>query len=553
MESNFIRRNWILILLLISVFILGYFLRAYVPINHELPYSPYEAFSASVQDQNLLPKGEDKSFTDKTMRYPTSIIAGQMFNQFFGDFYIIYLLGFVAVFLLGVELTSNRYGGILALLLYAVSSENLLQYTRFTSNSGLCYVLILFSIYFLTRYLKTKKLHHLILYILASVLALTSYHTGATALIMIIIGICVSMLYSKRYDIMVLLSSFGLFIFYIVWLVLFDLHQIELISHALIIEPINLLALLMLASSVLMLVLLFQKQLIKFFSIRIFQSEYLPLLALIPASLLIFFNIPLQQIFTSVGTTNYYISNTTFNNYLAQIVLTHVYLITLFPIFIREKIRTNDIIKRGWLIGLIGIIVGLVAENFFSRIPDYSFLLMFILFATYWAYHKRFRKTVVIGTLILLVISQMMIFHDPFTQRRYYETEEIESARNIIELQLNGTFASDLRTAALFKYLNENDVKFSMAHENLHRKLFYNYKKTKFIEGNDAVDFVILTKAMESIVYATNFQTTPLKNDIYEYYSGNHSEIYDDGVMFVYKLNKTRTGKEKTSKMKVIA
>ena len=70
--KKFLKEYWWLLLLLLSIFSMGYYLRAYNSLHHALPYSPYEAF-VSNGNPGLLPGGEAKDFFDKSMRYPTSI------------------------------------------------------------------------------------------------------------------------------------------------------------------------------------------------------------------------------------------------------------------------------------------------------------------------------------------------------------------------------------------------------------------------------------------------------------------------------------------------
>jgi len=504
---------------------MGYYLRAYNSLNHTLPYSPYEAFSSNSNSYYFFGKSAT-DFIYKTMRYPTSIMMGTFFYYVFGDFYIVYLLGFVAVFLLGAELSSNKFGGVLAVMLYAISPENLLHYTKGASNSGVCYVLIFFAIFFLVKYVNSKNYLYLFLFIPFSLLALTSYHTGATALIMLILGFSVSLWYSRKIDYKLIASFSFLVLFHLSWLLLFDIFQIISIKNALFTYKLFF-ALVLLAIFV-FLIPYFKK----LFSLKFFESEYLPLIALFLGGFLIFLRFGVFDFLLRLGIDNYYISAVTMNNYFGQAVLTHVYLIAFLPFIFGKNINTNFIVKRGWLIGLGGIILGLILENYYSRIPDYSFPLMFILFASYWVNHKKFRKIVVIGTFVLLVVSQMMIFYDPFSMRRYYEQDEIDSASKIIDLELNGEVASDLRTSALFRHLGKKDVIFDQnTRLEFHNSMFYNYKSNAL-----NIDYLILTNSMRSIVYSINFQTTPLDNEAFDYYNANFAKVYDDGVMFVYKI-----------------
>jgi hypothetical protein len=110
---------WITILILI--FSLGYYLRAYIPLHKDLPYSPYEAF---VNTPNAT------EFIQKQGTNPTTQFIGRFLTPVFGNLYLIYIFGAIIIFFLGKEITDKNLGGILAFPLYALSSENLLQYTR---------------------------------------------------------------------------------------------------------------------------------------------------------------------------------------------------------------------------------------------------------------------------------------------------------------------------------------------------------------------------------------------------------------------------------------
>lgn len=514
---------WIVIAILI--FSIGYYLRAYIPLYKDLPISPFEAFKSNYQ-LTLLGWGPIKDMSEKLMRYPTSIISGRLLNPIFGNFYVIYLLGAIVIFFLGREISGKNFGGFLAFSIYALSSENLLQFTRKINSSGLCYLFIWANLLFFLRYLKNKKIYNLAIFIIFALLSLTSYHTGAISLIMILVGLLISLIYSSQLDKKFLFSILGIIIFYLFWLRIFDISQLEEIKKA-IIEADYFKIIFVLFTGLMFLLFLFLIRRKKFW-----QSEYIPLIILIPAAIFIFSKLNFFGIFLKLGIKNYYISPITLNNYISQILLTHVYILVLLPILFFRKIKPDYSVLRGWLIGLILIFGGLIFKHYYARIFDYSFPLMFVLFGLYWAERKKFRIPVIIFTIILLIISQLMIYRDPFTMRRYYNSEEVESAQNIINLNLNGKIVSDLRTSALFSYLGKKDIKFGRSGYKLHDTIFYDYKNLKDLD----INYIILSESMKIIIYSTDFETIPVDDKFFNYYKNNFKEIYNDGLMYVYQI-----------------
>ena len=99
--------------------------------------------------------------------------------------------------ILGKEISGKNLGGFLAFSLYALAPENLLQFMRTIGTSGACYIFMWAGLLFFIKYLKLKKNYNLIFFAVFSLLALTSYHTGATALIMLLIGLLISLIYSS--------------------------------------------------------------------------------------------------------------------------------------------------------------------------------------------------------------------------------------------------------------------------------------------------------------------------------------------------------------------
>jgi len=549
----------IIIIAAIIIFSIGYYLRAYIPLHKALPLSPYEAYT-SEHNQTILNKGPAKDFTDKTARYPTSFFLARFLNPIFSNLYIIYILGAIIIFFLGREITNKNLGGFLAFSLYALAPENLLQYMRTIGSSGTCYIFMWASLLFFIRYLKTqnssqvqnfgsrkpknflgnKKNYNLALFIAFCLLTLTSYHTGATAMIMLLIGLAISLFYSSskaegsetsyKIDKKIILSFIIIAVFYIFWIKTFDPSQFMIVINSFK-GTSNISIFIIIFSAILFIGCLFLLGKIKFL-----QSEYLPLIVLVPAAILIFSKFNFFGFLLSLGVKNYYSSPTTLNNYIAQALLTHVYLLILLPVLFKKQSKPESLVLKGWFIGLILISGGLVMEHYYARIFDYSFPLMFVLFSLYWCKKKKFRIFIIAATIILLISSQLIIYNDPFTMRRYYNQEEAESVKNIIALNISSEkiIASDLRTAALFSYFGKKDIKFGRADYELHDTLFYEYKNKNLTELK--IDYVILSESMKTIVYAMSFETTPLSDTSFDYYKNNFNEIYNDGLMYVYEI-----------------
>ncbi|MBP7708095.1 hypothetical protein KA107_00280 [Candidatus Pacearchaeota archaeon] len=523
--TNLKKEHIFLLLAFFLVFILGYYLRSYIPTHADLPGSPYEVYSSNTPDK-LLSSGEVHDYKDKATRYPVSQIINSFLPKFFKEIYLAYILGAVAIFFLGKELSQRNLGGFLAFAGYALAGENLLAYMTTIGSSSLCYIFIWTSLLFLIKYTKNKQNSFLILFIMTSLLSLMTYHTGATALIMILLGMFVSFIYSKTIDRKIIYSFIFILMFYLSWLILFDVSQINLVLNS-----INghgkMFVFFAILTSLLILLGLFIISRIKFL-----RSEYFPLGALILSGFLTFYQGDIFSKILSLGVDNYYVSNITLNNYFAQAILLHVYAFALIPLIFKKNLNEETIFLRGWFLGLGIVFVGLYFEGYLARILDYSFPLTFILFSLYWLKHEKFRKTVVVGTLILLTISQLMIYNDPYSMRRYYTSEETVSAKNIIDLNFTGTIASDLRTSALFSHFGKRDVLFAREDQKLHKYIFYSPEKVRELN----VSYVILSENMRVIVYGMNFETTPLTQETFNYYDRNFEKVYEDKTMKVYKI-----------------
>ncbi|OGY44202.1 MAG: hypothetical protein A2729_05100 [Candidatus Buchananbacteria bacterium RIFCSPHIGHO2_01_FULL_39_14] len=517
------------LILVVITFSIGYYLRVYYSFHSYLPYSPYEVFE--MRAPGLVVSGAVvKHFTDELEKYPTKAFFGKISNKVFGGFYILYFLGFIAIFLLGRELTGKNFGGFLATLLYSVSSENLLHYTKriLINDSGLSYIMIYFLLFFLLKYLKTKNIFYLLFFIASALVGLTSYHTGALVIILILLGLVISFVYSKNFSRQLFFAFSLLFIFYISWLLIFSLPQIifeNLGSNF--ITPFIFLILLTLSFYL-------TYSLAKSHANLVF-ADYFPFLFLIPATILIFYRQSFFSFLLNLGVNNYFVSAITLNNYFAQLILTHWYALAFLPLLFRRDADFNLIIKRGWFLGILFLTPVFSYFNYYGRVLDYSFPLMFILFAEYWTKKEKLREIIVITTFLLLVISQLIIFNDPYSMRRYYNQNEIESAKKIINLNFLGNMISDLRTAALFKYLGKDDIKFFEANDADYDKIFYDYKKINQATVNN---YLLFSESMKSIVYSASFPTKPINDELFKYYNSTFEKVYDDGLLYLYNSHK---------------
>jgi len=525
-----VSKKTLLIILIIIMFAIGYYLRAYLSLISPLPYSPYEIYE-SPHNITFLHTGPVLDYTDKIKRYPTSFLFNHLFEGIFGNFYLIYVLGGLIIFLLGKEISESKVGGLLAFSLYAISSENLIHYTGFFIHSGFAYVSMWTSLLFLLKYFKNKKKIHLLSFFIFSIINLTSYHTAASAMIAIIIGMIISKMYSKEHFDKSLLSVFLILIFfYSVYVIIFDVNQFILMNLAF--GKISSNPLIFFIIPIFLTISGFI-----FYIFRKVNSTSLYIFVLFISIPLIFSNYPFFNFLLKFGGNFYYSSSTTLNNYIAQALLTHIYLIAFLSVLFNREEKGEIIFLRGWLIGMIIISFGLSLLNYYSRIFDYSFPFMFILFAMYWNKKKEFRKSIVLLTIILLIVSQLIILHDPFTLRRYYTKEEVQSVNKVVALNLTGNFTSDLRTASLFSHFGKKDIKFGSENSETHKVLFYKYyEKHNF----NYTGYVILSESMRYIIYSDNFETTPINDSVYEYYDTNFDQIYNDGVMHVYFINITK-------------
>jgi hypothetical protein len=252
-------------------------------------------------------------------------------------------------------------------------------------------------------------------------------------------------------------------------------------------------------------------------------------------SALLFLPTPFLSWLLLFGPDQYYISQTTLRQYLVQILLTHIYILPLLPLLLKKDVSTLDAVFRGWFFGVMCISVGLSILGYFSRIPDYSFPLAFMLLVRYWMSHKRFRFVVIFTTTLVLFLSQLIVFNDPFSLRRYYTQAEVDSVKQIISMGLSPrTVVSDMRTAVLFRFLGDAFVVFFGENSIEHQKVFYQDGLSPLFPGHR---YVVLSENMRYIVYATNFETTPINDAVFSRYDSLYTKIYDDGLMKVYDIS----------------
>ena len=516
----------------LGVFLAGYYLRAYFDIHYALPFSPYDAWLEK-NWLNIFNLGSNTDlFTVKTFSYPLSHLLRYALGPL-NNFYFIYLAGAVVIFLLGKEISGKAWGGFFAFALFAVSSENLLHYTKSLTPAGLNYVLSWLSLLLLLKYLRQAKDYYLLFFALTALLAIISYHTGAVALVVILtILILYLMSTTDHVDSKLAGVIFALLVFYAFWLLMFDIDEIILIRNAVMSTE----ALMSFGGGLILIWLL--SWLVR--QLRLGQyvwlaSPYLPAASLVVAMLLIVVPFPLFNRWLALGVNHYYASTITLNNYMAQALVTHVYLLGLFGQW-SHLTKPVKILLAAWLPALIVIFFGLTLENYYARIFDYSFPLMFILFGCYWSQQRQLRLVVVPATIILLFVSQLIIFNDPFSMRRYYTGSEVAAAQAVINYGVPGPTFTDLRTAALFGYLGDNQVQFMDKHD--HQTVFYNYEDIKSRSSQLSVPsiFLIVSDAMRYIVYGDDFETQPVDQKFFDFMDQNFSVHYDAGQFTVYQI-----------------
>lgn len=539
---------WSWMIAVLAVFAIGYWLRSCLSLISPLPFSPYDLFfDSNLFGAKLGTKALD-FFSYKVLAYPVGYYLSLWSRLWAEHVYLAYILGCLAFFHLGKEISGRKLGGFLALCGFALGAENIIRYTGITYPSGICYVAIAAALYFSYKYFSSGRDGWLIAFFACGLLAITSYHTGAAAFLALTAGIFLArLLSSKELDKKFLISIVFLTGIYSYLTLTLDYPQVALIAGALrklsgahVIMAGAILALLASLSTIAR-------------KTSLLKSPYLPLAAVVAAAILIILKTSPFGWLLSMGPDSYYSSAVTLNNYFAQAVLFGIYLLPGIGLaFSRDDEKA--LLMRGWVIGLAMLSVGLVAEGYYARMLDYLLPLSFVLFGWYWSQSRRFRKTVVIATIALATLSQVMILRDPFTLRRYYTSQETASAEKIASLKIDGILVTDLRTAALLNHFGQKAF-FLDSDSKEYRYLFYDFEKVKSYPFGNGIKtsendiptpassdyYLVLSRSMQTVLYSTNFPTTPLSGQALGFYQANFPVLYDDGLMSVYHLHINRS------------
>ncbi|MFA5737145.1 MAG: hypothetical protein WCX70_00660 [Candidatus Paceibacterota bacterium] len=526
---------------ILGVFFVGYFFRAYYFLFTYLPFSPYDLYFETSLFGPRASSSLLDLFSSKVLSYPLGYYLTLISRQYLQHFYVIYILSGISFYFLGKEFSGQKIGGLLTFAVFALGYENLIQYTGLTYPSGICYLSFVTALLFYLKYLKSNRDFHLSLFLILGIVTITTYHTGAGAFILTLIGLLVSQLLSPYpIDKKFLASVLFLGGFFCFWLFCFDGKELSLISDA--VEKLNWSDLTKFIYPIGALLFLIPLSLIKI------KDKYLIGIFLIFATILILLPLDFFNFLISLGPENYFASSPTINAVLSQIILLHLYFILLKNKLIFSQEKKWQFI-RGWLIGIFLVFVFLSLENYYVRVLDYSFPLAFVLFAFYWTDNnitKKFKITVISVTLLILIASQFVIFNDNFTLRRFYTLQEFQSAQKIFNLKIQGVFATDLRTSALLNHLGIKYIFFFGNKDFEHETLFYEpqniplYDFDSFYEeptDHPIPDFyVVLSKNMQQVVYSTNFQTKPIGPELFSYYDKHYPKVYDDGLFKVYLI-----------------
>lgn len=543
--SKITKKDWTIIgtvVLVVLIFVVGYFLRAYFSLTAALPFSPYEAFRIHVQDFFLGSGRFYDMFSARSAFYPTAYLISGLLEPLLGNFYIMYVLGGAIFFLLGRDISGTIRGGVLAFLAYAVAGENLLQYVSTINPASLSYVLMWLGVLSVFRYLRFNQDVYLVIFAASSIITSTSYHTGGLVFAFFVLAVAVYTAFiSPVVDRKLLLSSLLALGFYVWYVTVADfsyLGQLLLFVRG---DFTDLLIQLGAVVALIFLVWVF----LRIFKKEIVEKLMMPLIvvSIFVATFLIFSESPiLQGALGLTGINQYYVSAVSLNNYVAQFLLLHVYILFIIPLIAQRKPGPVESIFSIWIGTLGAIVLALFSSGYYSRLLDYSFPLAFVAFGFYWAQHKKVRVGIVAATLGLLIVSQLMIYQDGYSMRRYYTHQEIASAAEaaLVVQRLQGVVVSDLRTTALLSMFNTRNILFSLSESPIHYVPFYDYKNF-FVNwvmhaNTTKPGYVVLTSAMRNIVYSTNFTTKPLAGDVYEYYRLNYPVIYDDGTIIVYQV-----------------
>ncbi len=531
---------WLRLFFILAILLAGLVLRAYLSNQCALPYSPYELFQLN-EHPRLFNPSQEIDFSQKAAKYPLSFLLQPLIDALPVGKYIIYFLGAIIIYFLGKEISSKGFGGILALTFFAFAPDNLLFYTSNFFYSGLCYILSWLSLLYLLKYLKSRKPPYLFAFFIFSLGVLLSYHTGSYAFAIIISAIFFYDLFSSGKVDKKMAAAYAFIIsFLFVWSLIFDLNELLLIRNSLITAfttwPAVLLITILIAITAIIFIL---KN--KGFLYLNYPTTYLIILV---TSLIICYPTLSHSIVTFLSSYAY-ITPTTFSAYFIQLIIIIISILSLFSKENKNLNEAEQIFLKGWLIGLVIVLLGLFMEGYLVRIIDFIAPLAFIVFGLFWSNKKRLRTIAGILLIVIMITTQLAIIYDKYNIRRCYSKNEIYSAREVANLPLSGIFVSDLRTAGLLYYCGQKNITYTSYYLEFHKIIFKkpetlrNYQQ-KFIfykYDNIVNHYLILSKKMDTLIYGVNFPQQPLKKSIRDYYHTNYELVYDNEELEVFKIN----------------
>lgn len=514
------KKNYLLLISIFLIFIAGFYLRSYYEINYFISGSPYEIYPASSNLSNA--NAESFDFKDKAGRYPISFIFNNLFSE---NVFTLYALFFAVIFYAGFLFTNSLWGGFLSSSVFAIGSENLIQYTKGFSASGLSYLFIILAVLSLYLFLKKEKSRYLAFYVLWAILNSMTYHTGATAFFIITVPVLISALFyfkkENKKTKSIYLSLLISVLFYIFWIFVFDKNQLELIFKFFTVK--NIFA----GSILIVLCLLIYKKTVKdFVEKHVFKISLLLLTIAVILFCSLFFDILSLPSY-------YYISKTTLLGYFLIFLITHIPVLFFLKQIVYSFEEKRDVIFIGWFFGLVILFLVFMAEGYYARILDYSTIFAAVIFSIYFLNKDfKYKNKVIFILLFGLFVSHLFIFNDPFSKRRYYTEEEVISSGKIASLNLKGKVYSDLRTASLMKYSGFKNIDFGKSNDEIHNILFYEHEKIK----NTNIEYVILSDSMKDILYSQDFPTQPIDQKAFDYYSQNFKFVDYIKPFYIYSI-----------------
>lgn len=536
MINILIKRICLFAALLSAVFV-GLYLRHYFVLEGHIDMTPYELIVSNDFDGTT--SDDVVNFSDKASRYNLSYLVNNIFPGTTQNFYWIFIFLGGAIFYLAYLLTDSYLGALVAFSVFSISGENLIYYTRTIGASGLSYFLLVCLLISIYKFISSGKNKFAFLLLGVLILNIFTYHNGASAGIVLFGSVLASLVLElivskikKRISIvdggdvlkLGVLFLFGLFI-YLNHVSLNDIHQISQIFYLL--------------SSVWPFVLILISALTLFLLVKFsffYESHFtiIQIIGIIVSLFLLFSPVYLFDVFQFIPIWNYYISPVSLNNYFVQIILLHLILF----VFVREIIVPKDkknVILRGWLISLVLIFSAFFLKGYYARFMDYSVPLISILFGIHIT--KNLKNKLLIGvyfiTLLIIFYSQILIFQDDFSLRRYYKVNEFTAAQEISEYLSDENYVfSDLRTAAVFSAVGQKNVMYTVEDDLLHDIFFFH----PYYIDETHLEYFIISDYMKKILYSANFPSTPLNDEDFEFYENNFKLIDYVAPFYLYNI-----------------